>query len=71
MVSLTAIVVRPVSLLNSLKVIAFANVPRSLRLLAANALTLVKLTALVVKVFIAFKSAAVLDVASLSLIVIE
>ena len=48
-VSLTAIVVRPVALLNSSLLIAVANVPRSSRLLAANAVTLVKLTAIAVK----------------------
>ena len=44
-VSLTAIVVRPVALLNSLLPIAVAKVPRSLRLLAAKAVTLVRSTA--------------------------
>ena len=62
--SLTAIVVRPVALSNSLLPIAVANVPRSLRLLDARAVTLVKSTASVVFSLIVFRSEALLDVAS-------
>ena len=53
-VSLTAIVVRPVSFWNSLLVMAVANVPRSLRLLAASAVTLVRSTATDVASLIVF-----------------
>ena len=54
--SLTAIVVRPVALENSAgpAAIAVAKSPRSSRLLAANAVTLVKLTAVAVAALIAF-----------------
>ena len=69
-VSLNAIVVSPVTLLNSLLAIEVPNVTRSLKLLAANAVTLVKLTATEVAAFIVFKSEAVADVASLAVIVI-
>ena len=41
-VSVTAIVVKPEALENSLFPIAVASVPRSLRLLPANAVTLLK-----------------------------
>ena len=54
MVSLTAIVVRPVALLNSLAFISVASVPRSLRLLAASAVTLVRSTATDVASLIVF-----------------
>ena len=63
-VSVTAIVVKPVALLNSLLPIAVAKVPRSARLLPASAVTLVMLTATVVFPFIELYSAAVLPVAS-------
>ena len=55
-VSLTAIVVRPVTLENCAgsAARAVANVPRSSRLLAANAVTLVKLTAVAVAALIVF-----------------
>ena len=69
--SLTAIVVNPAALLNSLLVIAVANVARSLRLLAANPVTLVKLTAVAVAALIVFNWAAVAAVASAALIVID
>ena len=62
--SVKAIVVRPVSLLNSLALIAVAKVPRSLRLLPANAVTFVRSTATVVLPLRVFNSAAVVDVAS-------
>ena len=68
MLSLTAIVVRPVSFWNSLLVIAVARVPRSLRLLAANAVTLVRSTATEVASLIVFNWAAVAPVASSDLI---
>ena len=57
-VSLTAIVVRLVSLLNSLSPIAVAQVPKSSRLLEVMELTLVRSTASVVSAFIAFRSEA-------------
>ena len=53
-VSVTAIVVRPVSFWNSLLVIAVARVPRSLRVLPANAVTLVRSTATDVASLIVF-----------------
>ena len=69
-VSVKAIVVRPESLLNSLAVIADAKVPRSLRLLPANAVTFVRSTANAVAALIVFNCAAVDDVASAPLITI-
>ena len=63
-VSVTAIVVRPPALVNSLLVIAVASVPRSVRLLPASAVTLVRLTATVVFPLIEVNSAAVVAVAS-------
>ena len=66
--SLTAIVVIPVSLSNSLLPMAVARVPRSLRLLAANAVTLVRSTATEVASLIVFSWAAVAAVASAPLI---
>ena len=62
--SVTAIVVRPESLLNSLRVIADAKVSRSLRLLPASAVTFVRLTATVVLPLRVFNCAAVVVVAS-------
>ena len=70
-VSLTATVVSPVTLLNSLLAIEVPNVSRSLKLLSAKAVTLVKLTATEVAAFIVFKSAAVVDNASTEGIIIE
>ena len=69
-VSVTAIVVRPPALLNSLLLIAVARVSRSLRLLPANAVTLVRLTATAVASLIVFNCAAVAAVASAPLITI-
>ena len=57
-VSLTAIVVIPVSLLNSLLVIAVAKVPRSVRLLLVKDVTFARLTATVVRSFIELRSEA-------------
>ena len=71
-VSVTAIVVRPPALVNSLLVIAVAKVPRSARLLPASAVTLVRLitTDAETASLIVFNCAAVDDVASDSLIII-
>ena len=63
-VSVTAIVVRPEALLNSLLVIAVAKVPRSARLLPASAVTFVRSTATVVLLLRVLNSAAVVAVAS-------
>ena len=63
-VSVTAIVVRPVSLLNSLLPIAVAKVPRSLRVLPASAVTFVRSIATVVLPLRVLNSAAVVVVAS-------
>ena len=63
-VSDTAIVVIPVSLLKSLLPIAVANVPKSAKLLAAKAVTLVKSTATAVALLIVFNCAAVAVVAA-------
>ena len=57
-VSLKAIVVMPVALLNSLLSIAVPNIPSSTKLLDVIEVTLVKSTATVVKSFIVFKSEA-------------
>ena len=62
--SVTAIVVKPEALLNSLALIAVAKVPRSARLLPASAVTLDKLTATVVLPLRVLNSAAVVVVAS-------
>ena len=69
-VSVTAIVVRPVSLLNSLLPIAVAKVPRSLRVLPASAVTFVRSTANAVAALIVFSCSAVAAVASADLITI-
>ena len=61
-VSLTAIVVIPVALLNSLLAIAVPNIWRSARLLDVIEVTLVRFIATVVNAFNAFKSEA--DVAA-------
>ena len=63
-VSVTAIVVKPAALLNSLLPIAVAKVPRSSRLLAAKAVTLVRLTANDVFPLIVLNYDAVVVVAS-------
>ena len=57
-VSLKAIVVMPVALLNSLLPIAVPNIPRSTKLLDVIEVTLIRSTATVVNSFIAFKSDA-------------
>ena len=57
-VSLKAIVVMPVPLLNSSLPSAAPNIPRSVRLLDVIEVTLVRSTATVVNSFIAFKSDA-------------
>ena len=57
-VSLTAIVVMPVSLSNSLLPIAVAKVPRSERLLEVKDVTFVRSTATVVRSFIELRSEA-------------
>ena len=69
-VSVTAIVVRPESLLNSLALTADAKVSRSLRLLPASAVTFVRSTATAVAALIVFNCAAVETVASAALITI-
>ena len=68
--SVTAIVVKPVALLNSLLPIAVAKVASSLRVLPAKAVTLVRLTANAVAALIVFNCAAVAAVASAPLITI-
>ena len=69
-VSLTAIVVRPVALLNSLLAIAVDKYSRLARSLAARAVTLFRLTATPVAELIAFNCAAVAEIASAFLITI-
>ena len=69
-VSLKAIVVMPVPLLNSSLPIAVDNVPRSTRLLEVIEVTLVRSTATVVNPFITFKSDADTAASSVETIIV-